>query len=77
MEDFVWACDFGQRVDRNEDKKEATVWHIPVILEVYSWLNIHVEIPLISSLRDNRYLITSIYATSKYPDALAAHSFSS
>ncbi|GFU21898.1 retrovirus-related Pol polyprotein from transposon 17.6 [Trichonephila clavipes] len=77
VEEFVKTCDSCQRVGKSRDKAKAPLKLVPIILEVFSKINIDAVGPLPVSTKQNRYLITSICVASKYPEAIPVESITS
>ncbi|GFX60461.1 retrovirus-related Pol polyprotein from transposon 412 [Trichonephila clavipes] len=77
VEEFVKTCDSCQRVRKPRDKAKAPLKLVPIILEVFSKINIDAVGPLPVSTKQNRYLITSISVASKYPEAIPVESITS
>ncbi|GFW43762.1 retrovirus-related Pol polyprotein from transposon 297 [Trichonephila clavipes] len=77
VEEFVKTCDSCQRVGKPRDKAKAPLKLVPIILEVFSKINIDAVGPLPVSTKQNRYLITSICVASKYPEAIPVESITS
>ncbi|GFY32110.1 retrovirus-related Pol polyprotein from transposon 297 [Trichonephila clavipes] len=67
MEQFVKTCDQCQRAGKPNDKKKAPLKLVPVIQEVFTKLNIDACGPLPITSKGNRYLITAICMSSKFP----------
>ncbi|GFW75782.1 retrovirus-related Pol polyprotein from transposon 17.6 [Trichonephila clavipes] len=76
MEQFVKICDQCQWVGKLNDKKKAPLKLVPVIQEVFTKLNIDACGPLPIS-KGNRYLITAICMSSKFPEAIPVSDISS
>ncbi|KAG8184898.1 hypothetical protein JTE90_017753 [Oedothorax gibbosus] len=70
MELFCKTCDQCQRAGKPNDKKKAPLKLVPVIQEVFSKINIDACGPLPVSPNGNRYIITAICMSSKYPEAI-------
>ncbi|GFW18583.1 retrovirus-related Pol polyprotein from transposon 17.6 [Trichonephila clavipes] len=78
MEQFVKTCDQCQRAGKPNDKKEkAPLKLVPVIQEVFTKLNIDACGPLPITSKGNRYLITAICMSSKFPEAIPVSDISS
>ncbi|GFV13632.1 retrovirus-related Pol polyprotein from transposon 412 [Trichonephila clavipes] len=77
MEQFVKTCDQCQRAGKPNDKKKAPLKLVPVIQEVFSKLNIDACGPLPITSKGNRYLITAICMSSKFPEAIPVSDISS
>ncbi|GFX81866.1 retrovirus-related Pol polyprotein from transposon 297 [Trichonephila clavipes] len=77
MEQFVKTCDQCQRAGKPNDKKKAPLKLVPVIQEVFTKLNIDACGPLPITSKGNRYLITAIYMSSKFPEAIPVSDISS
>ncbi|GFX97476.1 retrovirus-related Pol polyprotein from transposon 17.6 [Trichonephila clavipes] len=79
MERFVktCVCDQCQRAGKPNDKKKAPLKLVPVIQEVFSKLNIDACGPLLITSKRNRYLITAICLSSKFPEAIPVSDISS
>ncbi|GFU89975.1 retrovirus-related Pol polyprotein from transposon 17.6 [Trichonephila clavipes] len=75
MEQFVKTCDQCQRAGKPNDKKKAPLKLVPVIQEVFTKLNIDGTLPITS--KGNRYLITPICMSSKFPEAIPVSDISS
>ncbi|GFX41829.1 retrovirus-related Pol polyprotein from transposon 17.6 [Trichonephila clavipes] len=70
MEQFVKTCDQCQRAGKPNDKKKAPLKLVPVIQEVFTKLNIDACGPLPIISKGNRCLITAIYMSSKFSEAI-------
>lgn len=70
IENYVKSCDACQRVGKPFDKKKAPLMTVPVISEVFSKINVDACGPLPTSTQGNKYLLTAICLSSKYPDAI-------
>ncbi|GFW52787.1 retrovirus-related Pol polyprotein from transposon 412 [Trichonephila clavipes] len=77
MEQFVKTCDQCQRAGKPNDKKKAPLKLVPVIQEVFTKLNIDACGPLPITSKGNRYLITAICMSSKFPEAIPVSDISS
>ncbi|GFW28027.1 retrovirus-related Pol polyprotein from transposon 17.6 [Trichonephila clavipes] len=77
MEQFVQTCDQCQRAGKPNDKKKAALKLVPVIQEVFTKLNIDACGPLPITSKGNRYLITAICMSSKFPEAIPVSDISS
>ncbi|GFX05921.1 retrovirus-related Pol polyprotein from transposon 412 [Trichonephila clavipes] len=77
MEQFVKTCDQCQRAGKPNDKKKAPLKLVPVIQEVFIKLNIDACGPLPITSKGNRYLITAICMSSKFPEAIPVSDISS
>ncbi|GFU48088.1 retrovirus-related Pol polyprotein from transposon 412 [Trichonephila clavipes] len=77
MERFVKTCDQCQRAEKPNDKKKAPLKLVPVIQEVFTKLNIDACGPLPITSKGNRYLITAICMSSKFPEAIPVSDISS
>ncbi|GFW23970.1 retrovirus-related Pol polyprotein from transposon 412 [Trichonephila clavipes] len=77
MERFVKTCDQCQRAGKPNDKKKAPLKLVPVIQEVFTKLNIDACGPLPITSKGNRYLITAICMSSKFPEAIPVSDISS
>ncbi|GFU68519.1 retrovirus-related Pol polyprotein from transposon 17.6 [Trichonephila clavipes] len=76
MERFVKTCDQCQRAGKPNDKK-APLKLVPVIQEVFTKLNIDACGPFPITSKENRYLITAICMSSKFPEAIPVSDISS
>ncbi|GFU20056.1 retrovirus-related Pol polyprotein from transposon 412 [Trichonephila clavipes] len=65
VEDFVKTCDKCQRVG-----KKAPLKIVPVITEVFTKINIDASGPLPMTPSGNKYIITALCMSSRYPDAI-------
>lgn len=70
IENYVQNCDSCQKIGTPGDKKRAPLKIVPIIKEVFSKLNVDACGPLPITQKGNRYLITVICMSSKYPDAI-------
>ncbi|GFV63065.1 retrovirus-related Pol polyprotein from transposon 412 [Trichonephila clavipes] len=70
VEDFVKTCDKCQRVGKPQDKKKAPLKIVPVITEIFTKINIDASEPLPMTPSGNKYLITALCMSSRYPDAI-------
>ncbi|GFY01510.1 retrovirus-related Pol polyprotein from transposon 297 [Trichonephila clavipes] len=77
MEQFVKTCDQCQRAGKPNDKKKAPLKLVPIIQEVFTKLNIDACGPLPITSKGNRYLITAICMSSKFPEAIPVSDISS
>ncbi|GFX29424.1 gypsy retrotransposon integrase-like protein 1 [Trichonephila clavipes] len=77
MERFVKTCDQCQRAGKPNDKKKASLKLVLVIREVFTKLNIDACGPLPITSKGNRYLITAICMSSKFPEAIPVSDISS
>ncbi|GFX17711.1 retrovirus-related Pol polyprotein from transposon 17.6 [Trichonephila clavipes] len=77
MEQFVKICDQCQRAGKPNDKKKGPLKLVPVIQEVFTKLNIDACGPLPITSKGNRYLITVICMSSKFPEAIPVSDISS
>ncbi|GFX57628.1 transposon Ty3-G Gag-Pol polyprotein [Trichonephila clavipes] len=77
MEQFVKTCDQCQRAGKPNDKKKAPLKLVPVIQEDFTKLNIVACGPLPITSKGNRYLITAICMSSKFPEAIPVSDISS
>ncbi|GBN26224.1 Uncharacterized protein K02A2.6 [Araneus ventricosus] len=69
-ENYVRSCDPCQRIGKAREKGKAPLKLVPIITEIFSKINIDVVEPLPISAKDNRYLLTAICMSSKYPEAI-------
>ncbi|GFT61561.1 retrovirus-related Pol polyprotein from transposon 17.6 [Trichonephila clavipes] len=77
MEQFIKTCDQCQRAGKPNDKKKAPLKLVPVIQEVFTKLNIDACGPLSITSKGNRYLITAICMSTKFPEAIPVSDISS
>ncbi|GFV42471.1 retrovirus-related Pol polyprotein from transposon 17.6 [Trichonephila clavipes] len=77
MEEFVKTCDQCQRAGKPNDKKKVPLKLVPVIQEVFTQLNIDACGPLPITSKGNRYLVTAICMSSKFPEAIPVSDISS
>ncbi|GFT35721.1 retrovirus-related Pol polyprotein from transposon 297 [Trichonephila clavipes] len=77
MERFVKFCDQCQRAGKPNDKKKAPLKLVPVIQEGFTKLNIDACGPLPITSKGNRYLITAICMSLKFPEAIPVSDISS
>ncbi|GFT17701.1 retrovirus-related Pol polyprotein from transposon 17.6 [Trichonephila clavipes] len=70
VEDFVKTCDKCQRVGKLQDKKKAPLKIVPVITEIFTKINIDASGPLRMTPSGNKYIITALCMSSRYPDAI-------
>ncbi|GFW29274.1 retrovirus-related Pol polyprotein from transposon 297 [Trichonephila clavipes] len=77
MEQFVKTCDQCQRAGKPNDKKKAPLKLVPVIQKGFTKLNIDACGPLPITSKGNRYLITAICMSSKFPEAIPVSDISS
>ncbi|GFV87814.1 retrovirus-related Pol polyprotein from transposon 412 [Trichonephila clavipes] len=68
-EDFVKTCDKCQRVGKPQDKKKAPLKIVPVITEIFTKINIDASGPLPMTPSGNKYIITALCMSLRYPDA--------
>ncbi|GBN01413.1 Uncharacterized protein K02A2.6, partial [Araneus ventricosus] len=71
VENFVRTCDSCQRAGKPGDKKKAPLKIVPIISEVFSKINVDACGPLPVTSSGNKYIITAMCLSSKYPDAIA------
>ncbi|GFY18403.1 retrovirus-related Pol polyprotein from transposon 412 [Trichonephila clavipes] len=69
VEDFVKTCDKCQRVGKLQDKK-APLKIVPVITEIFTKINIDASGPLPMTPSGNKFIITALFMSSRYPDAI-------
>ncbi|GFW07656.1 transposon Ty3-G Gag-Pol polyprotein [Trichonephila clavipes] len=77
MEQFVKTCDQCQRAGKPNDKKKAPLKLVTVIREFFTKLHIDACGPLPITSKGNRYLITAICMSSKFPEAIPVSDISS
>ncbi|GFV93488.1 retrovirus-related Pol polyprotein from transposon 297 [Trichonephila clavipes] len=77
MEQFVKTCDQCQKAGKPNDKKKTPLKLVPVIQEVFTKLNIDACGPLPITSKGNRYIITAICMSSKFPEAIPVSDISS
>ncbi|KAG8181795.1 hypothetical protein JTE90_000087 [Oedothorax gibbosus] len=77
VEAFVKSCDLCQRVGKPQDKKKAPLKLVPVITEIFSKINVDAVGPLPVTPSGNKYLITAVCMSSKYPDAIPVENLKS
>ncbi|GFX12734.1 retrovirus-related Pol polyprotein from transposon 412 [Trichonephila clavipes] len=70
VEDFVKTCDKSQRVGKPQDKKKAPLKIVPVITEIFTKIDIDASGPLPMTPSGNKYIITSLCMSSRYPDVI-------
>ncbi|KAG8173350.1 hypothetical protein JTE90_016277, partial [Oedothorax gibbosus] len=70
VDNFVKTCDVCQRAGKSQDKKKAPLKLVLVIPEIFSKINVDACGPLPQTPSGNRYLITALCMSSKYPDAI-------
>ncbi|GBO14203.1 Retrovirus-related Pol polyprotein from transposon 412 [Araneus ventricosus] len=70
IENFVKTCDKCQRVGKPQDKKKVPLKIVHVITEIFTKINIDASGPLPKTPSGNRYIITALCMSSKYPDAI-------
>ncbi|GFV39369.1 retrovirus-related Pol polyprotein from transposon 412 [Trichonephila clavipes] len=70
IEEFVKTCDPCQRAGKANDQKKAPMQLVPVISEVFSKLNVDAVGPLPTTPTGNKYLLTVMCMSSKYPGAV-------
>ncbi|GFX05440.1 hypothetical protein TNCV_1007621 [Trichonephila clavipes] len=70
IEEFVKTCDPCQRAGKANDQKKALMQLVPVI-SVFSKLNVDAVGPLPTTPTGNKYLLTVMCMSSKYPDAVS------
>ncbi|GFU56151.1 retrovirus-related Pol polyprotein from transposon 412 [Trichonephila clavipes] len=70
VEDFVKTCDKCQRVGKPQDKKKSPLKIVPVITEIFTKINIDTSGPLPMTPSGNKYIITALRMSSRYPDAI-------
>ncbi|GFY32084.1 retrovirus-related Pol polyprotein from transposon 297 [Trichonephila clavipes] len=77
MKQFVKTCNKCQRAGKPNDKKKVPLKLVPVIQEVFTKLNIDACGSLPITSKGNRYLITAICMSSKFPEAIPVSDISS
>ncbi|GBM90836.1 hypothetical protein AVEN_3083-1 [Araneus ventricosus] len=77
VEEYIKYCDPCQRIGKARNKKKAPLKLIPIITEIFSKIYIDAVGPLTVSDKNNRYLLTAICMSSKYPDAILVADISS
>ncbi|GFV23956.1 retrovirus-related Pol polyprotein from transposon 297 [Trichonephila clavipes] len=70
IEEFVKTCDPCQRAGKANYQKKAPMQLVPVKSEVFSKLNVDAVGPLPTTPTGNKYLLTVMCMSSKYPDAV-------
>ncbi|GFX35083.1 retrovirus-related Pol polyprotein from transposon 412 [Trichonephila clavipes] len=70
VEDFVKTCGKCQRVGKPQDKKKVPLKIVPVITEIFTKINIDASGPLPMTPSGNKYIITALCMSSRYPDAI-------
>ncbi|GFY20358.1 SCAN box domain-containing protein [Trichonephila clavipes] len=70
VEDFVKTCDKCQRVGKPQNKKKAPLKIVPVITEIFTKIIIDASGPLPMTPSGNKYIITALCMSSRYPDAI-------
>lgn len=70
IDEFVKTCDQCQRAGKPNEKTKAPLKLVPVIQEVFTKLNIDACGPLPITENGNRYVITAMCMSSKYPEAV-------
>ncbi|GFW56876.1 retrovirus-related Pol polyprotein from transposon 17.6 [Trichonephila clavipes] len=68
--EFVKTCDPCQRAGKANDKKKASMLLVPVIREFFSKLNVDAVGTFPTTPTENKYLLTVMCMSSKYPDAV-------
>ncbi|GBM67608.1 hypothetical protein AVEN_44755-1 [Araneus ventricosus] len=69
-ENYVRSCDPRQRFGKAREQRKAPIKLVPIITEMFSKVNIDAVAPLPVSTKNNRYLLTAICMSSKYPEAI-------
>ncbi|GBM51274.1 Uncharacterized protein K02A2.6 [Araneus ventricosus] len=69
-ENYVRSCDPFQRIGKAREKGKAPLKLVPIITEIFSKINIDAVGPFPISAKNNRYLLTAIFMSSKYPEAI-------
>ncbi|GBM97599.1 Retrovirus-related Pol polyprotein from transposon 412 [Araneus ventricosus] len=69
-ENYVRSCDPCQRIGKAREEGKAPLKLVPIITEIFSKINIDAVGPLPISAKNNRYLLTAICMSSKYPEAI-------
>ncbi|GFY03495.1 retrovirus-related Pol polyprotein from transposon 412 [Trichonephila clavipes] len=77
VKDFVKTCDKCPRVGKPQDKKKAPLKIVPVITEIFTKINIDASGPLPMTPSGNKYIITALCMSSRYPDAIPVANFCS
>lgn len=70
IEEYVRACDPCQRVGKDRDAKKAPLKLVPVVSEIFSKISADTVGPLPESENHNKYILTAICVSSKYPEAI-------
>ncbi|GFS49095.1 retrovirus-related Pol polyprotein from transposon 412 [Trichonephila clavipes] len=68
--EFMKTCDSCQRAGKANDQKKAPMQLVPVISEVFSKSNVDAVGPLPTTPIGDKYLLTVMCMSSKYPDAV-------
>ncbi|GBN66471.1 Retrovirus-related Pol polyprotein from transposon 412, partial [Araneus ventricosus] len=69
-ENYVRSCDPCQRIGKAREKGKAPLKLVPILTEIFSKINIDAVGPLPISAKNNRYLLTAICMSSKYPETI-------
>ena len=77
MDEFVRSCDPCQRAGKPNDRKKAPLKLVPVIREVFTRLNLDTCGPLPITDSGNRYIVTAMCMSSRYPEAIPVPEISS
>ncbi|GFX73875.1 retrovirus-related Pol polyprotein from transposon 412 [Trichonephila clavipes] len=70
VEDFVKTSGKCQRLGKTQDKKKAPLKIVPVITEIFTKINIDASGPLPMTPSGNKYIITALCMSSRFPDAI-------
>ncbi|GFU79865.1 hypothetical protein TNCV_577451 [Trichonephila clavipes] len=70
VEDFVKTGGKCQKVGKPQVKKKAPLKIVPVITEIFTKINIDASGPLPMTTSGNKYIITVLCMSSRYPDAI-------
>ncbi|GFX50501.1 retrovirus-related Pol polyprotein from transposon 412 [Trichonephila clavipes] len=72
VEDFAKTYDKCQSVGKLKDKKKTPLKIVPVTSEIFTKINTDASGPLSKTSSGNKYIITALCMSSRYPDAIPA-----
>lgn len=70
IEYYVKTCDPCQRIDKGGEVKKAPLKLVPVIQEIFTRINCDLVGPLPESEKKNKFILTAMCLSSRYPEAI-------
>lgn len=70
IEEFVLSCHHCQMIGKPREVKKAPMKRVPIVTEVFTRFSADLTGPLPLSENENRYLLTAMCLSSKYPEAI-------